>query len=263
MEETAAALLNWATEKGGQQLQLQGLRRQISIRAHHCTPAANVHEACISCGDFVEKRRENNCQSRAGKLCVLHRPVNTSVAPTQFTGLALCTGVATTRARQWTPVHPVACCTDGVHVRRASRVDRVPRTRYFHFQVERLPERQDHDRAAQPGGPGQNRAIPLQRQNDAWFMRQRVGHSSDHHPQVSPTCRARARDTAIAAGMFREHAVIGLVNNPAMATASAHSSNPASRDRLIGHRFHSQARGMPVNPAVSLWLLETSTTGRR
>jgi hypothetical protein len=33
-------------------IHFKGLRRQISIRAHHCRPAANVHEACISSVDI-------------------------------------------------------------------------------------------------------------------------------------------------------------------------------------------------------------------
>jgi hypothetical protein len=56
---------------------------------------------------------------------------------------------------------------------------------------------------------------------------------------------------------------VGKQSGSGKASASAHSSNPASRERLISHRYDSQTQEMPVNPAVSLSFFETSTPGRR
>ena len=157
---------------------------------HPATTTSNLQQSYMpprswSVDYLVERRRRAaselsrqllECALRACVRDVLHRPVNTSIAPSTVS-----------------PASPESL----------GPASTAPSIRFFPFQVSRPPERQDHDRAAR-----QNRAIPLQRQNDAWFMRQQHNGNftaasndcqtttwSTLHLHVSPTCRERESET--------------------------------------------------------------------
>lgn len=168
-----------------------------------------------------------------GNLCTSNAPPRPNLAAVSATAHRRSTRRFTNAAPTSSP--PIPC-------RRRSQDPLVPFPRVTQArQLKRLPEWQEHGLccAVVRAGQGQakvrqNRAIPLQRQNDAWFMRQQrdrefhcaVSGSNDCSLHVSPTCRARdmAKLTESAAGMLmrgRTRArVIGLAkgNSPAMAT---------------------------------------------